>query len=196
MVIGIDLDNTIICYDGLFYRAAVERGMMPADGPYDKQGVRNWFVQRDREDDFTLLQGYVYGPALPTAKPYPGVLEQIRYWKQQGETVVVVSHKTEIPHRGPAYDLRGAAMDWLEEHNLFARGMLEPADVYLESTMEDKARRVAELGCTHFIDDMEKFLAHPLFPNNTEPWLFSPLSPTPNTEGRQRVFASWENLAL
>ena len=64
MILGVDFDNTLVCYDGLFHAAAVAGGLMPLDAPCDKRGVRQWFIERDREKDFTLLQGEVYGPGL------------------------------------------------------------------------------------------------------------------------------------
>ena len=31
MRIGVDFDNTLVCYDGVFHRAALERGLIPSD---------------------------------------------------------------------------------------------------------------------------------------------------------------------
>ena len=63
MRIGIDFDNTIACYDGVFHAVAVERGLDPAE-PRPRQEQRPRPPARQgREDDFTVLQGYVYGPA-------------------------------------------------------------------------------------------------------------------------------------
>ena len=33
MLIGVDFDNTIVCYDGLFHRVAVEQGLIPQKFP-------------------------------------------------------------------------------------------------------------------------------------------------------------------
>src|SRR6185437_11131914 len=40
MRIGIDFDNTIACYDGVFHAAALERGLIPKDLARDKNSVR------------------------------------------------------------------------------------------------------------------------------------------------------------
>ena len=61
MRIGIDFDNTIACYDGVFHAAAVARGLIPAEIPTDKTSVRNHLRAIGREPDWTELQGYVYG---------------------------------------------------------------------------------------------------------------------------------------
>lgn len=196
MIYGVDLDNTIICYDGLFFAAAVEHGLMPESGPRDKKGVRGWFIGRGREDGFTFLQGHVYGAGLKNAKPYSGVLSCLRRWRDAGVEVFIVSHKTVWPHAGPRRNLREAAMEWLAANGFFAAGLLTPEDVYFEETMEEKARRVASLGCEHFFDDMKRFLTHPLFPAETVPWLFQPQGDGGQSgQGdRLRVFTSWDSV--
>ena len=40
MLIGIDFDNTIVCYDRVFHKAALEKGLIPADLPPSKGRVR------------------------------------------------------------------------------------------------------------------------------------------------------------
>ena len=37
MRIGVDFDNTIVCYDTLFHRLAVEEGLIPPDIPPRKE---------------------------------------------------------------------------------------------------------------------------------------------------------------
>lgn len=174
MILGVDLDNTLICYDGLFHDAAVLRGMLPPDSPRDKRGVRDSLLARGREDDFTVLQGYVYGPGLKDAGAYPGALECLRRLRALGVPVCVISHKTAAPVLGPPYDLRRAAREWLDGHGFFSLGAIDRGDVFFADTVERKAERVAERGCTHFIDDMERFLVHPAFPPSVEKLWFRP----------------------
>ena len=70
MRIGIDFDNTIACYDGVFHAAALERGLIPAQLGRDKNSVRDYLNGAGRADDFTELQGYVYGARMDLAA-YP-----------------------------------------------------------------------------------------------------------------------------
>ena len=72
MRIGIDFDNTTACYDGVFHAAALERGLIPANLGSDKNAVRDYLNGHGRADDFTELQGYVYGARMDLASPYPG----------------------------------------------------------------------------------------------------------------------------
>ena len=47
MRIGVDLDNTIVCYDGLFQRVAVREGLVPADCHTLQKFVRTGAVGAD-----------------------------------------------------------------------------------------------------------------------------------------------------
>lgn len=197
MILGVDLDNTLIRYDGLFHAAAVARGMMPADGPLTKRGVRAWLANRDREADFTLLQGEVYGPGLAGAEPYPGALDCLRRLLAEGAVVYVISHKTGAPFLGPAHDLRRMAMDWLETNGFVAPGVLARDAVFFTDTLAGKAVRAAGLGCTHFVDDMAQFFLQGEFPASAEKLWFVP--PGEDEPPRDSVpglaaFASWREI--
>ena len=61
MRIGVDFDNTIANYDGVFHKAALERGLIPASLGSGKTDVRDYLNGSGRKDEFTELQGYVYG---------------------------------------------------------------------------------------------------------------------------------------
>lgn len=196
MLLGIDFDNTLVCYDGLFHAEAVERKMMPEDGPYDKQGVRRYLCDRGREDDFTLLQGAVYGPGMKNAEPYPGLLKSLHHLKNAGFSLCVISHKTKTPVLGPPYDLRAAAFDWLARNKVIEPGPVARNEVFFEDTLEKKAVRVAERSCTHFIDDLAKFFNHPQFPSGVRKILFQPRDPdaysVPATD--TITFSSWSDI--
>ena len=73
--IGIDFDNTIACYDQLFHRMALEKGLIPADLPEGKSQVRDYLRHGGKEDAWTELQGHVYGARMGEAPPFPGVIE-------------------------------------------------------------------------------------------------------------------------
>ena len=56
MRIGVDFDNTIACYDGVFHAAALERGLIPASVATDKTSVRDYLRALGRDAAFTELQ--------------------------------------------------------------------------------------------------------------------------------------------
>ena len=176
MRLGIDFDNTIVCYDGLFHRVALEGGWIPADLPANKSDVRNHLRQIGREDVWTEMQGRVYGPRLTEASPFPGVLEFFKACRLASIPVCIISHKTKTPFAGEPYDLHQAALDWLT-----AQGFFDPAgiglprsQVFLELTKQAKLQRIAACECTHFIDDLPEFLAEASFPPRTMRILFDP----------------------
>jgi len=199
--IGVDFDNTIACYDGVFHVAAVERGLIPADGvAADKTSVRDHLRRQGRDADFTALQGYVYGPGMRHVRPYPGVAETLGALRGAGHDLFVVSHKTRTPFAGPAYDLHAAARDFLEGRRLVdaALGPVAPDAVFFELTKEEKVARVAALGCDVFIDDLPEILAMEGFPPGVRKLLFDPEGHHPGgvwRDARFEAFTGWDAIA-
>ena len=164
MRLGIDFDNTIARYDGLFQRLAVERGLVEPDFPADKTAIRDHLRATGREDDWTLMQGTAYGPRITDAEPFPGVCDFFRRATDAGLDLRIISHKTRTPYAGPPHDLHAAAGRFLDHHGISPR--LLPTDrVFLEPTKAAKIARIREQACTHFIDDLPEFLAEPDFPD-------------------------------
>lgn len=175
MRIGIDFDNTIVSYDHIFHKAAVEAGLVPPQTEPTKPAVRDFLRAIDREDDWTELQGYVYGERMGEADLYPGVIEFLRRGRQRGNELFVVSHKTRYPFRGKRYDLHDAARTWVSAKLRDDGGaMLRESDVFFELTKEAKIERIVELRCDYFIDDLAEILLAPRFPARTRRILFDP----------------------
>ena len=192
MLVGIDFDNTIACYDGLFHKVAVEQGLVPPEIHINKSSVRDYLRQHDREREWTELQGYVYGSRMQEATPFTGVLEFFTHCKQRGDTICIISHRTRYPFQGPSYDLHQAAYEWLASYGFFdpARIGMTSQQVYFGPTKEEKLDRIARIGCTHFIDDLPEFLAEPDFPTCVERILFDPNNNYPLEHHFNRV-TSW-----
>jgi hypothetical protein len=195
MILGIDFDNTIVAYDSLFHRVALERGLIPADLPVNKTAVRDHLRATAREDIWTEMQGDVYGARLGEAEPYPGVLAFFRAARDRGIPVRIISHKTRHPYRGEKHDLHAAARAWLTQHGFFsADGIaLREDDAFFELTKTDKLARIAACGCTHFIDDLPELLAKPTFPQATARFLFDSQNLYADTPGIRR-FTTWDDL--
>src|SRR5262245_177802 len=119
MLIGVDFDNTIVCYDALFHKVARERNLIPADLPVNKSDVRNFLRKIGKEDVWTEMQGYVYGGRMSEAAPYPGVIEFFKACRATGIKLRIISHKTKHPFLGEKYDLHQAAQNWLEQQGFF-----------------------------------------------------------------------------
>jgi hypothetical protein len=194
-VIGVDFDNTIVCYDELFHRVAAEQGLMPASVAATKGAVRAYLEERGQGDVWTELQGYVYGVRLSGAALFPGVVESFRRWVAAGVPVCIISHKTRYPAKGPPYDLHEAAQQWLEMQGFYdpRRIGLARDRVYFELTQQAKVNRINEVGCSVFIDDLPEVLTKPDFPAAAQRILFDPhrqIVPAPGLDHA----ASWTEI--
>jgi hypothetical protein len=192
MLIGLDFDNTLVRYDRLFHRLAVERRLIPAGLSATKQAIRDFLRTAGREADWTELQGVAYGPRITEAEPFPGVNHFLTRCRAAGVRVAIVSHRTRHPYRGEKHDLHAAAHAFLEAHGFYETRDtgLSPDDVFLELTLADKLRRVGRLGCVAFVDDLPELLAEPAFPTSVRKVLFDPADVHPDGLGYTRV-TSW-----
>jgi hypothetical protein len=194
MRIGIDFDNTIVNYDSLFHRIAVEDGLVPPGTPPTKAAVRDYLRSVDREDDWTAMQGYVYGARMAEAAAFPGVFKFMRDSRDLGLELFIVSHKTRYPFRGERYDLHRAAHEWVSLHLKDARGrFIEEDSLFFELTKDAKIARIAELCCDYFIDDLPEILLAAHFPERTKPILFDPAGAHPES-GRITPLSCWEDV--
>jgi hypothetical protein len=180
MRIGLDFDNTIIRYDDVFRQAAKERGLLSADFSGSKQHVRD-AIRRlpDGESKWQALQGYVYGKGIQNATLFPGLPDFLRRARSHGDTVLIVSHKTEHGHFDPdKVNIRHAAMRWMEAQGFFTdQGFsMIPDHIHFASTRSEKLSRIADLKCDIFIDDLEEVLLDPDFPRFVRRILFSELA--------------------
>ncbi len=193
MRIGVDFDNTIVRYDDLFHRVASEGGLVGPETPADKTAIRDALRRAGREDDWTRMQGVVYGTRIDEAEPFEGVLEFFAACREAGTPASIVSHKTRHPFlvagSGPPPDLHAAARGWLD-----ARGLAgAAAGVWFEGTKERKLARIGELGATVFIDDLPEFLLEPGFPAGVERILFDPARRYPESDAYRKA-SSWREI--
>jgi hypothetical protein len=195
MRIGIDFDNTIVRYDSVFHRVALELRLIPKDLPRSKDKVRNYLRGVGREDVWTDLQGLVYGTRMAEAEPFPGALDFFSFCRVSGIPVCIISHKSRHPYSGPPYDLHGAAWQWLELYGFFdpSRLDLPRKQIYFELTKAEKLNRIEQAGCTHFIDDLPELLAEPGFPSTVERILFDPGDVHGSEKSALRV-CSWRGI--
>jgi Phosphotransferase enzyme family len=177
MRVAVDFDNTIVCYDDVFHRAAVEKGWLTAgDRILAKGAVRDTLRAQGMEEEWIHLQGYVYGAGMHLARPYPGVKDFFDKMRAAGIEAAIVSHRTKTPFRGPQTDLHAAAQSWLAREGFLdpARTGLDETNVYFELTKEQKLARIAALQPHYFIDDLIEFLSEPAWPASVNRILFDP----------------------
>ncbi|EAM48930.1 hypothetical protein WH8501_30325 (plasmid) [Crocosphaera watsonii WH 8501] len=177
-VIGVDLDNTIVSYDQLMYRLAVEKGWIDSTTPKSKKIIRDKIRQLPNGDiTWQKLQAFTYGSQMANATLIEGVTSFFRRCKQNNIKVYIVSHKTEYGNFDPTKtNLRQAAFTWMKKQNLFdeERLGLSLKSVYFESTRVKKIERISNLSCTDFIDDLEETFKEDSFPDNIRKILYDP----------------------
>ncbi|TQF29551.1 hypothetical protein UNPA324_07775 [Bradyrhizobium sp. UNPA324] len=194
--IGIDFDNTIICYDKVFAAVARQRGLVPEGWVGLKTEVRNLLRSRaGGELAWQGLQGFVYGKGIGGAEIYPGVREFLASCRKAGASVYIVSHKTQFGHQDPdRVDLREAARGWLRGAGLIdaADAALTAGNVYFEDTLAAKVERLASLKLDIFIDDLVDVFEQPHFPKATRSILFTQSRP-PHPDHCEPI-ASWADI--
>lgn len=191
-----DFDNTIACYDGIFYEGARERGWIPENIGLDKTAVRDYLRRIDREELWTELQGLVYGPLMQRSRPFAGVVQLFRRCVERSIPVYIVSHRTRVPYLGEPYDLHQAAYDWVTAQGFLNKEVcgLSVDCVFFEETKKSKIERIRSLGCTHFVDDLPEFLADVEFPAQVERILFDPDGVKDEAQAYRRVH-SWQDIS-
>ncbi|WP_370099053.1 hypothetical protein [Bradyrhizobium yuanmingense] len=196
MRIGIDFDNTIICYDKVFAAAARQRGLVPEGWDGLKTDVRDFLRSRaGGELAWQGLQGFVYGKGIGGAEIYPGVREFLVACRKAGASVYIVSHKTQFGHQDPdRVDLREAARGWLKSAGLIdtADAAISAGNVYFEDTLAAKVERLANLKLDIFIDDLVDVFEQPHFPRATRSILFT--QPRPPHPAHCEPLATWSDI--
>lgn len=167
MRIGVDFDNTLVSYDDIFHRVALEQGVIPASLARTKLAVRDHLRREGREEVWTEMQGTVYGARMDDVQAYPGALEFLKWAREQGIEVCIISHKTRHPFIGPKHDLHAAAQRWVDRH-------VGRIPTFFELTKEEKLERIRACGCEHYIDDLPEILLAKGFPQGVQRVLFDP----------------------
>jgi len=194
MRIGLDFDNTIVCYDQAIALLAEELFELPEEVPRTKLGVRDHLRAEGRELEWTAFQGELYGPGMRYAQPFKGAVETMIQLVTAGYELVIVSHRSRRPYAGEPHDLHAAARNWvaevLQSDGLFTE---DNGYVYFLETRREKVTHIAELGCTAFLDDLPEVLEDPGFPASATGILFDPSGSTSAVKS-QRCISAWHEL--
>jgi hypothetical protein len=189
--LGVDFDNTIVCYDEVFHRLALAESLIPSSVPADKTSVRNFLRAAGKEDRWTAMQAVVYGARMPDARPFPGVLDFFAACAERGLRTSIISHRTREPIVGEPCDLHAAAYRWLEQNGF--TDIVSRDAIHFRETRAGKVAQVREACCSHFIDDLPEFLAEPLLPKELHRILFDPAGASGSQPGLT-IAASWAEI--
>jgi hypothetical protein len=196
--LGLDFDNTIVLYDEVFRSLGEESGLLPPGLSGGKRAVRDHIRSlEDGEAKWTALQARVYGPGLVRAVPSDGLFQFLGRCRAADVELFIVSHKTEFAAADPGgTNLRAAAWRWIQEQRLAdqMRGGIPSEHIFFESTRAEKIARIATLGCTHFVDDLDEVFRDANFPPHIRTYLFAPAGGVP-PDGPWRAAQGWTEVA-
>ena len=198
MRIGLDFDNTIVCYDQAITLLAEELLELPKELPRTKLSLRDFLRAAGREKEWTAFQGELYGPGMRFAQPFEGAISTMQHLVAQGNELLIVSHRSRRPYAGPSHDLHAAARKWiadkLQSSGLFG-SMGDIAYAYFYETRDKKVNAIGELGCEVFLDDLPEVLSATGFPRTTLGILFDPSKPPwYYRESNSEIISSWAEL--
>ena len=193
MIIGIDFDNTIIKYDDVFGRIAFKKEIISDASLKNKNDVKNFLISSGRENDWTELQGIVYGSYIMEAQPYENFLSVLIRLISAGHKLKIISHKTKYPFVGKRVDLQKAAMTWLKKKGVVGSecNKVSENDVFFCNTVNEKIRMLEMQKCDVFIDDLEKVLD--LIDDGVKKILFAPSLMEPKG-ARFKVLQNWDHV--
>ena len=192
MLIGIDLDNTIINYDKVFFSVAIKNKLVPKNISKNKISIKKYLFKKKLTKKWKVLQSEVYGKNISEAIPYKGILKVINELVEKKINFKIVSHKTKNPYVGKKLNLHKISKKWLKEKiTKLCTKKLKKIEIYFETSQAAKIKRIKKLGCTHFIDDLQNILEK--LPTNMTKILF-----LPNTKIKKQknflVINSWDEL--
>ena len=147
----------------------------------------------------------MYGPEMGRAELTNGAKAFFRQAGRNDSQLFIVSHKTEsAKYDKTRTNLRHSAMAWMTRKGFFdINGLnMSKQNVYFETTRQEKLARIHQLGCTHFIDDLEEVFQEQDFPDNVEKILYDPSASDSNlssiviattwTEISQLIFGTYD----
>lgn len=173
MLIGLDFDNTIVCYGKAIEKLAGELLDLPSGVPLEKLSLRDFLIRANRESEWTSFQGALYGPGMAFATPFENALETTKELKALGHKLHIVSHRSCRPYAGPAYDLHSAARAWVDKW-LICNGLIDHDSVVFCETRERKIEYIKMLQCNAFLDDLPEVIEDASFPEDCKAILFDP----------------------
>ena len=168
MLIGLDFDNTLACYNDVFSSEAKIEGLVNEQWKGSKQELK--LLLSTLEDGQTIwqkMQGRVYGPSMQKATLFPGAARFLLRCKLKGHTVFIVSHKTKYGH----YDktktlLREASLKWMDSQGFFKNDVfgINRKNIFFANTQREKVLKIKSLNLDIFVDDLEEVFLHHDFP--------------------------------
>ena len=137
------------------------------------------------------MQALIYGPKIFEAKLVDGVLNFFKKCVVNNISLYIVSHKTNFAAMDETgINLRAAAFSWMNKNGIL--NFIKKENIFFETTRIQKIKRIKDLGCEVFIDDLEEIFIEKSFPQNIQKILYSPSPPKNNT--MMKLAQSWSEI--
>ena len=94
LVIGVDLDHTIVCYDGIFEFILKKFDKKISVKGLDKKKFNQKILRFGGLKKWHEIQALIYGKYIKVAKIYPGFFEFLILSKIRKNRLFIISHKT------------------------------------------------------------------------------------------------------
>ncbi len=131
--IALDIDSTLHHYWDLFRE--IVRDRTGIDLAYEDQ--TDWGIARVPEEQLRAAVMETHSDEnIAAAEPYPGAVEAVRAWSDQGHWIHVTSHRAEAAHKATERWLERIGMPYDDLHCSY-----------------DKVTRCVELGIDVLVDD-------------------------------------------
>lgn len=174
LYVGIDLDNTILSYDKLLRKLALELGFVDGSCPRRPRDIRlslRAFADNEIEGErrWQRLQTMVYGTRIDDAEIDPHFNAAMAAIRNLGGTILLIAQKKDNPELPPDDTYREKVMETLRKRKFFdSEGFdVKEEHVYFCRTWGEKVAKIKELRLDTFIDDKPRIFDHPLFPKKT-----------------------------
>ena len=191
MKVGFDFDNTLINYYGVFFEVAYSKGLIPLNIKKDKNSVKDYLNKNSQGELFTEIQGLVYGKEILRSCPSKNILIGLNdlLKKEKKANLFIVSHKTKYPFIGEKIDLREAANRWIKKNlKLNEKLIFSQKNIFYESTIEEKIKRINYLKCDYYFDDLPIIIEN--LPSHIKGFLYDPLNKY--QEGNLNKISDWK----
>lgn len=151
MILGLDIDNTVIDYSPAVQALAPRFGIQGAQTHPD---AKNMLAAVDASDlAWQAFQAALYTEGLQYATPAPGLFAFLEVVAAHCGTVFLASHKTATTQsRFGSQDLRTRTLDWLSCHKITDL-ISHPAGVQFFGREADKIEHIRHLKPSIFVDD-------------------------------------------
>ncbi|MBK24091.1 MAG: hypothetical protein CME70_08840 [Halobacteriovorax sp.] len=154
MRICIDIDNTLLNYEPLFFEESkpIPKGIKFL--PELKE-----YLQKKSHDQWLKVQGLCYGKRVTDVNLFQRVKESIQALIGEGHEVYLVSHKTKTSYCGNYTGLQNLVLDRLEVLGLTS--IIKDRNIFLLESLEEKLEQIIKINPDIVIDDLEKVLNNP-----------------------------------